>query len=262
MAKYMTQEIRNVALAGHGASGKTTLIEAMLHKAKATTRRGSVAEGNTVSDFDQEEKDSRHSIDISFMHLTWKGAEINLLDTPGYPDFIGEAAAAIGSVGALILAVDATAGVKVNTRKVWQLAEQRRLPRAIVITRADADHARWDDLLEEIKGHFGDRCVPMTFPTGHEVGPALAKVELAFPCPAGASEEAAALCKRFIEVAVESDEALMVRYLDGEDLAPEVVKKALHQSFRNGAIVPIFVTSAEKDIGVDELLTTIAELLK
>src|SRR5688572_20222298 len=155
MAKYTTQEIRNVALAGHGASGKTSLVEAMLHKAKATTRRGEVTEGNTVSDFDQEEKDRKHSIDVAFTHLSWKGAEINLVDTPGYPDFIGEAAVAIGSVGAVLVAVDATAGVKVNTRKIWQLADTRKLPRAIVITRADAEHARWDDLLEEIKGHFG-----------------------------------------------------------------------------------------------------------
>src|SRR5437763_4931304 len=151
MAKYETNDIRNVALVGHGAAGKTSLTEAMLFKAKAIARKGAVHDGSTVSDFDADEKDRKHSIDTAITHCSWKGAEVNLLDTPGYPDFIGEAIAAIASVGAVLVAVDATAGVKVNTRKVWQLAEARKLPRGIVLTRCDLEHARREERPAEIK---------------------------------------------------------------------------------------------------------------
>jgi elongation factor G len=260
MAKYTTQDIRNIALAGHGASGKTTLVETLLFKAKAIPLKGSVNEGSTVSDFDAEEKERNHSIDTAITHLTWKGKEINLLDTPGYPDFVGEAVAAIASVGAVLVAVDATAGVKVNTRKVWQVAEGRKLPRAIVITRADMEHAKWQERLEDIKANFGEKCTPIVMPKGGQVGQKMTGVDLVYPLPANASEELKAFDKRLVEVAVEGDEALMTRYLDGEEIKPEEVKKALHTAFRAGQVVPIFVTSAEKDFGLEELLTTIAEL--
>jgi len=260
MAKYATSDIRNVALVGHGAAGKTTLAEAILWKAKAIPKRGSIADGTTVSDFDAEEKAHRHSIDASFLHCAWKGKEINLVDTPGYPDFLGEAAAAIGSVGAVLVAVDAAAGVKVNTRKVWQLAEARKVPRAIVITRADMEHARWEERLADVKASFGEQCTPIVFPKGHAVGARFTGVDTLFPLAPGGDAEEQALAKRLIEVAVECDERLMVRYLDGEELPFEEVKKALHQAFRAGTIFPIFVTSAEKDIGVAELLDLIVDV--
>lgn len=260
MAKYGTNDIRNIALVGHGAAGKTTLAEAMLFKAKAISRLGSVKDGTTTSDFDQDEKERNHSIDTAVLHLSWMGAEVNLLDTPGYPDFIGEAVAAIGSVGAVLVAVDATAGVKVNTRKTWQLADDRKLPRAIVLTRADMEHARWQERLDELKAHFGEKVTPIVYPVGGEVGAKFSGVESLFPIAKDASKEAEALSKRLVEVAVEADEALMVRYLDGEELTPEEIKKALHQTFRAGQIFPVFVTSAEKDLGLDELMTTVAEL--
>jgi elongation factor G len=262
MAKYGTSDIRNVALCGHGASGKTTLCETMLGKAKAISRRGNVNDGATVSDFDPEEKERKHSIDAALTHCSWKGRELTIADTPGYPDFVGEAVAAIASVDGVLIAVDAAAGVKVNTRKVWQLAEARKLPRAIVVTRADTEHARWAERLDEIRAHFGERCVPMVFPKGGAaaIGPKLAGVDLLFPLAAGASAEAQALSKRLVEVAVEADEALMMRYLEGEELKPDEIKTALNTAFRAGQVVPIFLTSAEKDVGVEEVLTAIAEL--
>jgi elongation factor G len=260
MAKYTTSDIRNIALVGHGAAGKTTLAEAMLWKAKAIPKKGSVNDGTTVSDFDPEEKERKHSIDAAFLHCTWKGKEVNLIDAPGYPDFVGEAAAAIGSVGAVLVAVDATAGVKVNTRKVWELSEMRKLPRAIVITRADMEHAKWEERLADIKANFGEKCTPIVFPKKHEVGSKLAGVDSLFPLAAGADAEEEALAKRLVEVAVEGDEALMMRYLEGETIPHEEVKKALHQAFRACSIFPVFVTSAEKDVGVSELLDLIVDL--
>ncbi|HVY61435.1 MAG TPA: elongation factor G [Planctomycetota bacterium] len=260
MPKYSTQDIRNLAIAGHGASGKTMLVESLLFKAKAISRKGSVSDGTTVSDFEQVEKEHKHSIDLAVTHLTWKGKEIQVLDTPGYPDFLGDAAAAIASVGAVLVAVDASAGVKVNTRAVWSIAEKRKLPRAIVVTRADLEHAKWQERLEDIKANFGEKCTPIVMPKGGVVGTKMSGVDLVYPLPANASEELKAFDKRLVEVAVEGDEALMMRYLDGDEIKPDEVKKALHAAFRAGSIYPIFVTSSEKDFGIEELLTTLVEL--
>jgi elongation factor G len=260
MPKYRTSDIRNVAIVGHGAAGKTMLTEACLFKAKAISRRGSVADGTTVADFDVEEKDAKHSIDAAITHMSWKGREINWLDTPGYPDFLGEAIAAMASVGAVIVAVDAAAGVKVNTRKVWQLAAERKLPRAIVITRADMEHAKWKERLDDLRANFGEKVIPLFIPKGDAVGLALKGVEQAFPLPQGASAEAKEAYKSALEIAVERDEPLMTRYLEGEELKEDEVKRALHEAFRAGAVHPVFVTSAEKDVGIEELLTTVGDL--
>jgi elongation factor G len=260
MAKYKTSDIRDVALVGHGAAGKTTLVEALLFRAKAISRRGSVADGTTVSDFDVEEKESKHSVDAAITHMGWKGREINLIDTPGYPDFVGEAIAALASVDAALVAVDAAAGVKVNTRRVWQIATELELPRAIVISRADQEHAKWAERLAEIREHFGEKCIPLFVPKGGAVGLELAGVEAAFPLAAGASAEAQDAYKRAVEAAVELDEALMTRYLEGEEIAPEELRKALRTAFRAGAFHPVFLTAAEKDVGVEELLNAIADL--
>lgn len=260
MAKYRTSDIRNVAIVGHGAAGKTTLTEACLFKSKATSRRGTVNDGTTVADFDVEEKEAKHSIDAAITHLSWKGREINWIDTPGYPDFVGEAISALASVGAALVAVDAAAGVKVNTRKVWQIAADRKLPRAIVITRADAEHAKWKERLDDIRANFGEKCIPLFIPKGGAVGLALKGVEQAFPLPANASAEAKEDYKVALETAVERDEALMTRYLEGEELKEDEVRRALHEAFRAGSFHPIFVTAAEKDVGVEELLTTIGDL--
>ncbi len=260
MAKYKTSDIRDVALVGHGASGKTTLVEAMLFKAKAIPRRGSVADGTTVSDFDVEEKESKHSIDAAIVHLHWKGREINLIDTPGYPDFIGEAIAALASVDAALVAVDAAAGVKVNTRRVWQAAGEQRLPRAIVVTRADAEHARWQERLAELREHFGEKAIPLVVPKGGQVGLKFAGVEPVFPLAPNASEEAKDAYKRAVEAAVELDDELMTRYLEGEEIRPDELQRALKKAFREGAFYPVLLVAAEKDLGVEELLGTIADL--
>ncbi len=253
MARYGAADIRNVAWVGHGAAGKTTLVEACLFKAKATTRLGSVKDGTAVTDYEAEEKVRKNSIDLSLAHCAWKGKELNLIDAPGYPDFVGEAICALA-------AVDAQAGVKVNTRKVWELAAARKMPRFVVLTRMDQEHARFEATLANVRENFGEKVIPLYVPKGE--GLAFAGLEPCFPLPAsGASEAAKQANQKLVDAAVEADEALMMRYLEGETIAPDELRKALVTAIRAGAVFPLLVTAAEKDLlGVDELLTAIAEL--
>ncbi|MHC4830971.1 MAG: GTP-binding protein, partial [Planctomycetota bacterium] len=162
MAKHTTEDIRNVAIAGHGTSGKTTLAEAFLLAAKVTKRLGSVADGSTIGDFDEHERELHRTIDSSPMFFPWKGKHINLIDTPGYPDCVGEAISGLSAADAALIAIDATAGVKVNTRTMWRHAADLGLPRAIVVTRADGEHANWDKRYTEMQEFFGENCVPFT----------------------------------------------------------------------------------------------------
>ncbi len=259
MAKYGTSDIRNIALVGHGAAGKTTLAEAMLFRTKATSRVGSVRDGTSVLDYEAEEKERKNSIDAAIGHCSYKGKEIQIVDTPGYPDFVAEAIAALAVVDAVVVCVDGQAGVRVNTRKVWSLAAERSLPRLIVLTRFDQEHAKLATVLDDIRGQFGDRAVPLYVPRGE--GLQYKGNELVFPLAKDASEAATAANQRLVEAAVEGDEALLERYLGGETIPPEELKAALVAAFRRGDIYPIIPVAGEKDlIGVDDLLATVADL--
>src|SRR2546429_3093849 len=140
MANYKVDDIRNVALVGHGAAGKTSLADALLFKAKANDRRGSVDEGTSVSDFDEEEKKHRYSIDSSVLHMDYQGKRLYLIDTPGKPDFVGQAIGALAAVDCAAVVVSATAGVQVNTRRLFAEAGKRSLARLLVINRLDGDN--------------------------------------------------------------------------------------------------------------------------
>jgi elongation factor G len=255
MARHTTADIRNIAFIGHGGSGKTILTEACLLAAKRIQRLGSIADKSTVCDFEDQEKEQQRSIDTAMTFLGWKGKHLHLIDTPGYPDSIGEAISGLSAADATVLAVDASGGIKVNTRQMWKLAGEAGLPRAVVVTRADAEHARWDELLDDLKAQLGPNCLPFVVPEGGGVGAALKGVEVA---RRGGSEAAGAAYAALIERAVESDEELMMRYLDGEQLAPEEERTALGRAFLQGGIHPVFLVSADKGVGVVELLDAIA----
>src|SRR5205809_6717163 len=147
MAKYRTEDIRNLALVGHGAAGKTSLADALLFKAGAVDRRGSVEDGTSVSDYDEEEKKRHFSIDASVLHLEYKGKKINLLDTPGYPDFVGAALTALDAVETAAVVVSAPSGIQVNTRRMYREAGKRELARFLVINKLDAENIHFDELL-------------------------------------------------------------------------------------------------------------------
>ena len=155
MGQYETKDIRNVAFVGHGASGKTSLVEGILFKSGATKRLGRVDDGTSISDFDAEEKERKTTIDSSILHCNWRGREINIIDTPGYPDFIGNAIGALSAVETAIVAIAATSGIQVNTQKMWNIARDAGLARMIVITKMDGENIDFLSLLDSIQNAFG-----------------------------------------------------------------------------------------------------------
>src|SRR5216683_3548355 len=159
MAKYKTEDIRNVALVGHGAAGKTSLADALLFKGGAVDRRGSVDDGSSVSDYDDEEKKRRFSIDTSLLHLEHQGKQVHLLDAPGYPDFVGGALEALVAVETAVIVVSAPNGIEVNTRRMFSEAGKRGLARMFVINKMDADNIRFEVLLRALGETFGKGCV-------------------------------------------------------------------------------------------------------
>ena len=161
-----TSAIRNIALVGHEGSGKTTLVEGFLKEAGIIQKMGHVKEKNTVSDYDPDEKEAGHSFNCSTISFSYKGVNFNLLDVPGGADSIGDALAALRVVGCALICVDALHGVKINTLKVWHEAERLGLTRIIVITRLDGENVDFAKTLEDIRGHFGDRCIPLVLPDG------------------------------------------------------------------------------------------------
>src|SRR5262249_7003713 len=164
MAKYRVEDIRNIALVGHGAAGKTSLADALLYKAKAVDRRGSVDDGTSVSDYDDEEKKRHFSIDTSLLHLECDGKQGHLLDAPGYPDFVGAALEALVAVENALVVISAPNGIEVNTRRMFTEAGRRGLARMLVINKMDADNIRFDALLSTIQDTFGKGCVLFNAP--------------------------------------------------------------------------------------------------
>jgi elongation factor G len=262
MASYKADDIRTVALVGHEQAGKTSLADALLFKAKATDRRGNVEDGTSVSDFDEEEKKHKYSIDSSVLHLDYQSKRIYLIDTPGKSDFLGQAIGSLTAVDCAAIVVSATAGVQVNTRRMFAEAGRRGLARLLVINRLDSDNVHLDVLLKVIRDSLGNNCVLFNAPNA--VGPgSSAVVSILNPPaapPSGLPVDIGAERSRLIDAIVESDEALMEKYLGEGDVSPDELAAALPRALAAGTIVPIFCTAAKagKDIGVQELLDAIA----
>jgi elongation factor G len=259
MTSYHIADIRNVALAGHGASGKTSLADALLYLAGATTRRGSVDEGTSALDFDDEEKRRHFTIDCHLGHLTWNGKQVHLIDSPGYPDFIGNALSALAAVENVVLAVSGPAGIEVNTRRLFNEAKRQNLGRFIVITKMDADNVDYRADLEAIRETFGTQCVPFNVPLGQRatfqgVVDVLQSHDQDPPeCPIPPSEA----YQMLVEQIVESDEQLMMRYLEGEEVGVEELRKAAHDAIAAGKLVPVLCVCTRKELGLRELLDLI-----
>jgi len=257
---YHIADIRNVALAGHGASGKTSLADALLFAAGATSRKGSVDDGTSVLDVEEEEKRRKFTIDCHLGHLVWADRQIHLIDTPGYPDFIGSALSALAAVENVVVAVSGPSGIEVNTRRVFQEAGRLGLGRFILVTKMDAENVDYRSDLAAIRETFGTLCVPFNVPVGqgstfagivdviqsHEEDPAA--------CPLAPTEA----YRMVVEQIVELDEELMMRYLEGETVAPDELRKAAHDAIAQGKLVPVLCVCTRKDLGLRELLDLIA----
>jgi len=263
MAAYTTKDIRNVALCGHGDAGKTTLAEAMLFKAGVTKRQGEVTDGTTVSDYDQDERERGHSIDASVLHLDWKGRRLNLLDTPGRPDFVGQMMQALGAVETVAIVVNASSGLGVSSRRAWLEAEEHGLGRVIVVNKMDHENLAPDALLADLRAAFGDRLIPANLPVGH--GPDFSGVvptlPLAGDLPEGMADAAKETHEQIMEAVIEADDEILERYLGGEEISSEELMGVVATAIRTGTVVPVLYTSASKNVGVQELLDFFADAL-
>ena len=274
MKAYKTEDIRNLALIGHSGSGKTNLTEAMLYVTGVTKRQGKVSDKNTVSDFTKEEMEHGNSISTSLIPIEWRDRKFNLIDTPGYFDFVGEINGALRAAESALLVVDATAGIEVGTEKTWKYCEQIDLPRIIFVNKIDDEHVSFKKVVEEIKERFGQKVIPFTIPIGE--GTEFKGVtdvifqkgyhyENGRPSPAELSHDQQLATERLFEViaevVAESDEALMEKYFEGEKYTREELLRGVSAAVLEGRAVPLLVGSAEKSIGIDLLLRVIGNYM-
>jgi len=255
---YKPGDIRNIVLLGHGGSGKTTLAEAMLHRAGTINRMGSVEEANTTSDFEPEARLHKHSTSSTLLYTTYQGKEINLIDTPGYPDFIGQALAAIPAVETAVIVVNAEAGIEVNTRRLYHAAGEMGLARMIVVNKIDKALEGLEGLVAQLKATFGPElhCLNLPKDYGRDV------VDC-FDSDIGKADfgDPKVIHQEIIESIVEIDDAEMEKYLAGEQIALDELRSYLIKSMNAGHLVPVLFTAAKGEIGIDDLLhVLVAEL--
>ncbi len=257
---YHISDIRNIALAGHGASAKTSLVDALMFSAGATDRRGSVDDGTSLSDVEDEEKRRHFTIDCHLLHLEWKGKQVHLIDSPGYPDFIGNALSALAAVENVLITVSAPTGIEVNTRRIFQEAGKLGLGRFIALTKMDADNVDYLADLNALRETFGTHCVPFNLPVGQ--GPTFRGILDAIDPPAdlpeGCPMHPAEAYTMVVEQIVEVDEGLMARYLDGETIPADELRSAACKAIGAGKLVPVVCVSARKDVGLRELLDLVS----
>jgi elongation factor G len=258
MPKFHTASIRAVALVGHGGAGKTTLAEALLLRAGAIPAAGSVEKGNTVCDFDSQEKSAGHSLQSALANFAWEDVHVHLIDTPGYPDFAGQAMAALAGVDTAIVVINAQTGVELMTERMMRAAAARGLARMIVINKIDADNLDLAGLMADIRERFGPACkfLDLPAPDHQQV------VEVMEHDSGDADIDSVAHAHReLIDQLVEEDESLMERYLeDGKDPNAGELHAPFEKALREGHLIPVLFTSAKTGAGIDELLHVLATL--
>ncbi len=258
---HQPEDIRNLAIVGHAASGKTTLADALLFKAKAVDRKGSVDDGSSVSDYDEEAKKRHHSLDCVLLHYSDQGKQVHLVDTPGYPDFIGQSLCALHAVETALVLINASHGIEVNTRRMFKEANQLGLARFIVLNKMDGDNIDLDGLIDNIQKSFGTGCVPFNLPVG--VGGSFNGVVNVLThqgdLPAGTWGDLEMAKTQIAEAVAESDDALMEKYLTDGAIADADLLRAIPKAIVQGNLTPIFFTAAKKDIGITELMAGIAQ---
>ena len=271
MKVYRTDEIRNVVLLGHGGSGKTSLAEAMLYVSGATTRMGKVSESNTVSDFDKEEQKRGFSIGTSLIPIEWEKAKINILDTPGYFDFVGEVEEAVSAADAAVIVVSGKAGVQVGTEKAWELCDKYNLPRMIYVTEMDVDDASFRQVVEDLTSRYGKKIAPHFQPIRENeklVGYInVIKNAARRYTEIGQREECEIpdyclpnlqiLRDSLMEAVAETSEEFMDRYFNGEEFSIEEIRAAMRTEVMDGTIVPVAMGSNIQAQGVANLLSDI-----
>lgn len=277
MKVYDAPGIRNVGVVGHGGCGKTSLVSALLFDVGAQTRLGRVDDGTAPTDFDPEEIERKISLQTALGTGEWKKAKLNLLDTPGYANFLSEARAALRVADAAVVVVDAVSGVEVGTEKVWGYAVEYGLPRLLVVNRMDRERASFERALESLEHAFGRGCVPLALPLGEEKGfggvaELLSGKALVYAddgsgkfevrdLPADLKERVGAAREKLVEQVAESDEALLEEFFEKGTLSPEALQEGLRKAVQAGKLFPVLPTSAARNVGVHSLLDALVDLL-
>jgi len=272
MANFTTEHLRNIVLIGHGSSGKTTLAEAMLFDTGVLSRRGRVEDGTTVADWDEEAIRRKQSVAASVVACEHKGNKLNLLDTPGFLDFAGEAKGAVSVADAGLVLVDPVSGVEVGTELGWGYLDERQLPRAVFVNKMDRENAQFERVMANLRDMFSGTIVPVFLPIGEGsefkgvvdvialkayTGEAASVAEI----PAGMRSAVEAARTQMVEAAAEGDDELIMKYLDGEELTAEEIARGLRTGIANGAIVPVFCGSAVNNLGVRPLMDALIAYL-
>jgi elongation factor G len=271
MKEYGPDSIRNIALAGHSGTGKTSLAEALLFAAGATTRLGRVEDGSTISDWDPDEHKRQFSLSLSILPLEWQGVKVNVLDTPGYMDFMGEVKCGLRAAETALITIDAVSGVQVGTEFAWRFADELEMPRAIYINRMDRENADFDRCIQEVQSIWGGKCIPIHLPIGSQASFSGVVDILAMKAFTGDKGTEAAVPaelqgpadqwrEKLIEAAAETDDTLITKYLDGEELTAEELATGVQNGIASGSIVPILTGSATKMIGVHSLLAALSSM--
>lgn len=277
MKQYPADRIRNVALVGHGSAGKTSLTEALLFDTGAISRLGRVEDGTTVSDFDPEEAKRRISVSAAVAPVEWRETKVNFLDTPGYADFVGEVRSALRVADAVVVVLDASAGVEVGTEQAWRLAGERGIPRIVFINKMDRENADFDRALSSAREAFGKAVAPIQFPIGRERGfkglvDLLSETALTFhdnhdggfetdPIPEELGDDCATYRRQLVEAIAEQDEDLMVRYLEDAPISSAELRAGLARCVVAGCVVPVLCGAATGNRGMQPLLDAVVDYL-
>lgn len=273
MKVYTTDKIRNVVLLGHGGCGKTSLAEAMAYLAGLTNRMGTVADGNTISDYDKEETKRHFSIHTSVIPIPWGDVKVNILDTPGYFDFIGEAEEAVSAADAAIIVVSGKAGIESGTKRAWQICEKYKLPRMFFVTDMDIDSVSYRQVVEELQGLYGKKIAPFHLPireNGQFVGYVNVVQQKAkrwndkgtvdkFDVPEYSKENLGICRDALLEAVAETSEEFMERYFNGDEFSEDEIRQALRVNVIDGSIVPVLMGS---NILARGMYTLMADIVK
>ncbi len=272
MAQYGLENIRNLALLAHNGAGKTSLAEAILFNTKIINRLGKVSEGSTTSDYDPAEQKRGMSISLSMLRYIWHGNKINLMDTPGYPDFVGEVKSAIRVSEGAVVVVCAASGVEVGTEQVWAYCDIAHLPRIILINRMDRENVDFTKVVDQIQSRFGRKCLPIQLPIGAHTtfqgvidllkmkaytGTAAQEGEI----PEALKSQAQSMREKLVESIAETDDSLLEKFLGGEELKQEELVKALRKAVLDGKLMPVLAGSGMQNIGVIPLMDAIVGYL-
>src|SRR5258707_5686183 len=264
MKVYSAEHIRNIALISHVGAGKTSLIDAALYDSGAVTRQGKVDEGSSIADYEADELKRRMSLHTKVLPVEWKNTKINLIDTPGYADFVGEVKAGLRVADAALVVVTAEKGVEVGTELTWQYADERKLPRMVLINKLDRENTSFDQALESLRNQFGLKVVPLQLPIGEQTGfrgvvDLVSQKGYTFeggnkvqevPIPADLKDKISSYREQLIESAVESDDTVMEKFLEGEELSDEEILSVVKLGTRTGQLIPVLCGSGIKTIAV------------